>query len=71
MFFKIILFVGLICTALSYPYENNEENDLNGPRKYAEKPNYVKKVALDDVSTSAQTNQIVDNNSFSWTNMLG
>lgn len=38
-------------------------------RKFAEKPNALKKVALDDVDSDIQTNQIQDN-LFSWTNML-
>lgn len=39
-------------------------------RKYAEKPNALKKVALDDIDDDIQTNQISDNG-FSWSNMLG
>lgn len=39
-------------------------------RKYAEKPNALKKVALDDIDEDIQTNQISDNG-FSWSNMLG
>ncbi|CRK96930.1 CLUMA_CG010315, isoform A [Clunio marinus] len=39
-------------------------------RKYAEKPNALKKVALDDIDDDIQTNQISDN-AFSWSNMLG
>lgn len=40
-------------------------------RKFAEKPNSIKKVALDDID-DIQTNQISDgNNGFSWSNMLG
>jgi len=38
-------------------------------RKYAEKPNALKKVALDDIDDDIQTNQISDNG-FSWGNML-
>lgn len=45
---------------------NFNEND----RKFAEKPNALKKVALDDIDEDIQTNQISDNG-FSWTNMLG
>ncbi len=46
-----------------------EEDD----RKFAEKPNALKKVALDDIDEDIQTNQIQDNGvgGFSWTNMLG
>lgn len=39
-------------------------------RKYAEKPNAIKKVALDDIDDDIQTNQISDSG-FSWSNMLG
>lgn len=39
-------------------------------RKFAEKPNALKKVALDDIDADIQTNQIQDN-LFSWSNMLG
>lgn len=39
-------------------------------RKYAEKSNALKKVALDDIDDDLQTNQISDNG-FSWSNMLG
>ncbi|XP_037033986.1 uncharacterized protein LOC119072786 isoform X2 [Bradysia coprophila] len=44
-----------------------------GDRKFAEKPNALKKVALDDIDDDIQTNQITDNGGggFSWTNMLG
>lgn len=41
-----------------------------GSRKYAEKSNALKKVALDDIDDDIQTNQIGDNG-FSWSNMLG
>lgn len=40
-------------------------------RKFAEKSNALKKVALDDIDEDIQTNQISDGNGFSWTNMLG
>lgn len=39
-------------------------------RKFAEKPNALKKVALDDIDEDIQTNQISDGG-FSWSNMLG
>lgn len=39
-------------------------------RKFAEKPNTLKKVALDDIDEDIQTNQISDNG-FSWSNMIG
>lgn len=40
-------------------------------RKFAEKPNALKKVSLDDIDTDIQTNQIDGNGAFSWTNMVG
>jgi hypothetical protein len=43
---------------------------LDEGRKYAEKSNALKKVALDDIDDDIQTNQINDNG-FSWSNMLG
>lgn len=51
------------------PSVRYEEDD----RKFAEKPNALKKVALDDIDEDIQTNQISDNGGggFSWTNMLG
>lgn len=42
----------------------------NDSRKFAEKPNALKKVALDDIDEDIQTNQISDGG-FSWSNMLG
>lgn len=39
-------------------------------RKFAEKPNALKKVSLDDIDEDIQTNQIQDN-MFSWSNMIG
>lgn len=67
------------------PPQLPQQKPLNGPseyvpsvryeddRKFAEKPNALKKVALDDVDDDIQTNQISDNGvgGFSWTNMLG
>lgn len=41
-------------------------------RKFAEKPNALKKVALDDLDDDLQTNQIGDSaNGFSWSNVMG
>ncbi|KAK9875661.1 hypothetical protein WA026_009457 [Henosepilachna vigintioctopunctata] len=41
-------------------------------RKFAEKPNAIKKVALDDLSNDLETNQISDSNGegFSWSSLL-
>lgn len=44
--------------------------DLNN-RKFAEKPNALKKVALDDLDDDIQTNQIDGGNGFSWSNVMG
>jgi hypothetical protein len=40
-------------------------------RKFAEKTNSIKKVALDDIDEIESTNQLQDGNGFSWSNMLG
>ena len=40
-------------------------------RKFAEKPNALKKVALDDLDDDIQTNQLGDPNGFSWSNVMG
>jgi hypothetical protein len=44
---------------------------LDEDRKFAEKPNNIKKVALDDIDEIETTNQLQDGNGFSWSNMLG
>ncbi|XP_028179487.1 uncharacterized protein LOC114366726 isoform X1 [Ostrinia furnacalis] len=46
-----------------------QEHEVAQERKYAEKPNALKKVALDDLD-DIQTNSISDGG-FSWSNMLG
>lgn len=57
-------------------YKQQSENNRFIPaaaydgKKFAEKPNALKKVALDDIDEDIQTNQINDNG-FSWSNMLG
>lgn len=48
--------------------QDYDQDDAN--RKFAEKPNNIKKVALDDIDDDIQTNQIQDGG-FSWSNMLG
>lgn len=45
-----------------------QPDDVN--RKFAEKPNNIKKVALDDIDDDIQTNQIQDGG-FSWSSVLG
>lgn len=51
-------------------YTDDEMMGMEYDRKFAEKSNALKKVALDDIDEDIQTNQIQDN-AFSWTNMLG
>ncbi|XP_053679014.1 uncharacterized protein LOC128729452 isoform X2 [Anopheles nili] len=62
----------MICT-WSYPQQNQQlqhhQQHTVEQRKFAEKPNVIKKVALDDID-EIQTNQIQDGG-FSWSNMLG
>ncbi|XP_058061247.1 uncharacterized protein LOC131211687 [Anopheles bellator] len=55
----------MICT---WAYPQHHTTDI-GQRKFAEKPNAIKKVALDEID-EIQTNQIQDGG-FSWSNMLG
>lgn len=58
----------LLISTLAYPQQQAQMIQHN--RKYAEKPNALKKVALDDIDDDLQTNQISDG-PFSWSNMLG
>uniref|UniRef100_A0A182N8X9 Uncharacterized protein n=1 Tax=Anopheles dirus TaxID=7168 RepID=A0A182N8X9_9DIPT len=62
----------LICT-WAYPqqYQQHQlqQTGAEQQRKFAEKPNAIKKVALDDID-EIQTNQIQEGG-FSWSNMLG
>ncbi|XP_026478307.1 uncharacterized protein LOC113384763 [Ctenocephalides felis] len=64
-----------ITTTLGYPNPPQVARSLpqvarqDDDRKFAEKPNAMKKVALDDID-DIQTNQIHDGG-FSWSNMLG
>lgn len=74
-----LLMSSLIMTTIALPQHQaaalrlqQQEND----RKFAEKPNALKKVALDDIDDDLQTNQIGDSNSsspngFSWSNVMG
>ena len=62
-----------IATYQQQPHQNRFIPAAQVPeesRKYAEKSNALKKVALDDIDDDIQTNQISDNG-FSWSNMLG
>ncbi|XP_055621282.1 uncharacterized protein LOC129765231 isoform X2 [Toxorhynchites rutilus septentrionalis] len=75
-----ILICNLVLTNTYPQYDNvfapsqsqEQHNYYTNPqlnRKFAEKPNSIKKVALDDID-DIQTNQIQDGG-FSWSNMLG
>lgn len=80
--FALIASSGIIST-LAYPNQQLMESGFvpaRGPqlpvqrieRKFAEKPNAIKKVALDDLD-DIQTNQIQESGGggFSWSNLLG
>uniref|UniRef100_A0AAG5DDG2 Uncharacterized protein n=1 Tax=Anopheles atroparvus TaxID=41427 RepID=A0AAG5DDG2_ANOAO len=61
----------VICT-WAFPQQHHhlqQSHTVTEQRKFAEKPNAIKKVALDDIE-EIQTNQIQDGG-FSWSNMLG
>lgn len=66
----LLVICSTITNAVAYPQNLSNDELLESSRRYAEKPNNVKKVALDDIDQDIQTNQISDN-PFSWTNMLG
>lgn len=51
-----------------YPESQHQQN--LSQRKFAVKPNASKKVALDDIDEDVEPNQLQENNSFSWTNVL-
>lgn len=51
-----------------YPDSQHQQN--LSQRKFAVKPNASKKVALDDLDEDIEPNQLQDNNTFSWTNVL-
>ncbi|XP_055532165.1 uncharacterized protein LOC129722601 isoform X1 [Wyeomyia smithii] len=74
----LYLFIFNLTIAQAYPQTLSQEPQQINPshyvnsqinRKFAEKPNTVKKVALEDID-DIQTNQIQDVG-FSWSNMLG
>lgn len=71
---KLFIEVALLFCFFNYvsllPHEERVNTNMFHAKKYAEKPNYVKKVALDDIETSGQTNNIAEN-SFSWSNVMG
>lgn len=63
----------LVIVTIAHPQQFKTQQIRFAPsadRKFAEKPNALKKVALDDIDEDIQTNQISDNG-FSWSNMLG
>lgn len=78
----LLALIASSCIVSSIAYPNNVESGFlpsRSPqlpaqrieRKFAEKPNAIKKVALDDLD-DIQTNQISDSSSgFSWSNLLG
>lgn len=77
----VLIASSCIVSTIAYPNHSAENGFLpsRGPqlpaqrieRKFAEKPNAIKKVALDDLD-DIQTNQISDTSSgFSWSNLLG
>lgn len=59
----------LVVITIAYP-QTQLMPQYEQERRYAEKPNHVKKVALDDIDQDIQTNQVSES-PFSWTNMLG
>nr|CAI5831593.1 unnamed protein product [Callosobruchus analis] len=50
-----------------------QQQQIREERKFAEKPNAIKKVALDDLDNDIQTNQISESTGggFSWSSLLG
>lgn len=78
----LLVLISSSCLVSTIAYPNTMTNGFvpaRGPqlpsqrieRKFAEKPNAIKKVALDDLD-DIQTNQISDSNAgFSWSNFLG
>jgi hypothetical protein len=72
--FLVMIILSVVSQTSAYPQQSNyadiKEEKLESSRRYAEKPNNIKKVALDDIDQDIQTNQISDS-PFSWTNMLG
>lgn len=69
MMFSILTICSLLCISMALPQDYPGADEFQ-VRKYAEKPNNIKKVSLDDIDQSVQTNQISDS-PFSWTNVLG
>ncbi|XP_050078243.1 uncharacterized protein LOC126565138 isoform X2 [Anopheles maculipalpis] len=67
-----MLLLGLVLSNLvicTWAYPQQYQQHTVEQRKFAEKPNAIKKVALDDID-EIQTNQIQEGG-FSWSNMLG
>lgn len=72
--FVTLIISSLVMTTIALPQQQiamRKRLDTDD-RKFAEKPNALKKVALDDLDDEIQSNQIGDNvNGFSWTNVMG
>lgn len=78
----LLTLIASSCLVDTFAYPNNMENNFvpaRSPqlpaqrieRKFAEKPNVIKKVALDDLE-DIETNKISETgNGFSWSNLLG
>ena len=72
--FVTLIVSSLIMTTIALPQQQiamRQRLDTDN-RKFAEKPNALKKVALDDLDDDIQSNQIGDNvNGFSWSSVMG
>lgn len=65
-------FVALLCTSYVAPvWCYPGLTPIPEVRKFAEKPNALKKVAIDNDLDDVSTNQISSQEGFSWSNMLG
>lgn len=77
--FVTLIVSSLIMTTIALPQQQvalrqqqSQQRLDRDNRKFAEKPNAMKKVALDDLDDDIQTNQIGDSpNGFSWSNVMG
>lgn len=78
--YQMYVSLGLACLVLSQAFALPQHQQLSEQqilaatreRKYAEKPNAMKKVVLDDIDDlNANTIQEGSNTGFSWGNMLG
>lgn len=73
--FVTLIISSLIMTTIALPQQQiamRQQRIDPDNRKFAEKPNALKKVALDDLDDDIQSNQIGDSvNGFSWSNVMG